>query len=182
MTWNAFKGKLEFRGEEYESKGPEFEKILHLPRHCKSHFKIALGGKQAPFQRLAKHGWQVVDGPSATITPSKYQKFIAGSRGEISSAKHVYVAMRSGWFSERSTCYLASGRPVVVQDTGFSDTLRTGEGILAFRTMEEAVEAIHQVEGNYLRHAKAARACALEYFDSDRVLSELLEAVRASDV
>ena len=116
-----------------------------------------------------------MDGPSATLTPADYQDFVARSRGEFSIAKHVYVAMRTGWFSYRSACYLAAGRPVVVQDTDFSKFIPTGEGLLAFTTMEEAVDAILQVEADYERHAKAARALAESYFDSDKVLSELIK-------
>src|SRR5262249_10260822 len=92
-----------------------------------------------------------------------------------SVAKNGYVQGRSGWFSERSACYLAAGRPVVVQDTGFSAVLPVGEGILPFTTMEEAVAAIREVEGNYARQAQAARALAEEYFDSARVLTRLIE-------
>lgn len=175
MTWNDFKGKLVYQGVEYKSKGSEFEKLIELPKRIGISLRLAVGGVDAPVKRLASHGWQVVDGPSATLKPGRYQDFIAGSRGELSSAKHVYVAMFTGWFSERSTCYLASGRPVVVQDTGFSADLPVGEGILPFTNMDEAAAAIYEVEANYVRHAKAARAIAQEYFGSDKVLTRLIE-------
>lgn len=175
MTWNAFKGKLVYEGVEYKSKGSEFEKLMELPRRTNVPLKVAVGGINAPLQQLASHGWQVVDGPTMSLMPDQYQQFIAGSRGELSPAKHVYVAMRSGWFSCRSACYLAAGRPIVVQDTGFSKVLPTGEGLLPFTTLEEATAAIYEVEGNYARHAKAACAIAKEYFDSDKVLTRLLE-------
>jgi hypothetical protein len=129
----------------------------------------------APLARLAENGWQVVDGPEQTLTPGTYQEFICQSRGEISPAKHVYVAMRTGWFSCRSACYLAAGRPVVVQDTGFSSVYPGGEGLLPFRTAEEAVAGILEVEGNYERHARAARSIAGEYFDSGKVLGKMIE-------
>ena len=177
MTWNAFKGKLVYKGVEYKSKGSEFEKLISLPQRTSVPLIVALGGVNAPSTRLASLGWKVVDGPSVTLTPESYQKFIAESRGELSPAKHVYVAMCSGWFSCRSACYLAAGRPVVVQDTGFSTILTAGEGILSFNTLESAVAAIDEVEANYPRHAKAARHLAYEYFDSDKVLSQLLDAV-----
>jgi hypothetical protein len=175
MTWNAFKGKLVYRGVEYKSKGNEFEKLIELPRHVRAPLKVALGGVSAPLKRLARHGWDVLDGPGATLTPADYQAFVARSRGEFSIAKHVYVAMRTGWFSYRSACYLAAGRPVVVQDTGFSKIIPTGEGLLVFTTMEEAVDAILQVEADYERHANAARALAESHFDSGKVLSQLVE-------
>jgi hypothetical protein len=175
MTWNAFKGQLLYQGVEYKSKGSEFEKLMTLPQRVNVPLMVAVGGMRVPLQRLAAAGWQVVDGPRMSITPEQYQEFIAASRGELSPAKHVYVAMRSGWFSCRSACYLATGRPVVVQDTGFSAVLPVGEGIVPFRTVEEAAAAIQEVETAYPRHAQAARLIAAEYFDSDKVLSRLIE-------
>ncbi|MGB7442278.1 MAG: hypothetical protein WA919_14520 [Coleofasciculaceae cyanobacterium] len=175
MTWNAFKGKLIYKGVEYKSKGNEFDKVIKLPQATEVPFKIAVGGMKAPLKRLADYGWQVVDGPQATLTPPRYQEFIAQSRGEFSVAKHVYAATQSGWFSCRSACYLAAGRPVVVQDTGFSAILPVGEGILPFVTPEEAVRAISEVESCYKRHEIAARSLAKEYFDSDKVLTHLVD-------
>jgi hypothetical protein len=178
LTWNAFKGKLIYKGVEYKSKGYEFEKLIELPRRTQAPLKVAMGGVNAPVQRLASYGWEVVDGPSATLTPDVYQAFIAGSRGEISTAKHVYVAMRSGWFSCRSACYLAAGRPVVVQDTGFSRVIPTGEGVLAFSTIDEAATAIRAAEADYERHRRLAREFAHAYFGSSVVLGQLLEQIR----
>jgi len=175
MTWNDFKGKLIYNGVEYKSKGSEFDKIIKLPLYISKPILIAVGGVNSPIKLLEYYGWNVKDGPKTTLTPKLYQDFIAGSRGEISIAKHVYVAMRSGWFSCRSACYLAAGHPVVVQDTGFSSVLPVGEGILPFSTIEEAVEAIHDVNGNHPKHSKAAREIAGEYFDSDKVLTRLIE-------
>jgi hypothetical protein len=174
MTWNAFKGRLLYQGAEYTSKGTEFEKLLALPQHITAPLAVAVGGVRAPLTRLAESGWRVLDGPSVSLTPSQYQDFIAGSRGELSPAKQVYVAMRSGWFSCRSACYLAAGRPVVVQDTGFATALPVGEGILPFSTLETAVSAIEEVEGDYARHASAAVRIAGDYFDSDKVLAALI--------
>jgi hypothetical protein len=181
MTWNAFKGKLVYKGIEYESKGREFEKLIGLPHRVRYPLKVAVGGVHAPLERLASHGWEILDGPRVTLTPIQYQDFIAGSRGEFSIAKHVYVAMRTGWFSYRSACYLASGRPVVVQDTGFPEIFPTGEGLLSFSSLEEAAAALEKVEADYDRHAKAARAIAEEYFESDRVLTQLIEDAFRSD-
>ncbi len=175
MTWNAFKGKLIYQGIEYASKGAEFEKLMGLPKRLSTPLKVAVGGVTAPLERLAENGWQVVDGPEQTLTPATYQEFIRRSRGEISPAKHVYVAMRTGWFSCRSACYLAAGRPVVVQDTGFSSVYPGGEGLLPFNTAEEAIAGILEVEGNYERHARAARSIASEYLDSGKVLGRMIE-------
>ncbi|BAY25894.1 hypothetical protein NIES2100_57020 [Calothrix sp. NIES-2100] len=180
MTWNAFKGKLIYKDVEYNSKGAEFEKLLTLPQQTNVPLSVAVGGVKAPLEEIATAGWKVVDAPSATLTPESYQKFIANSRGELSPAKHVYVAMASGWFSCRSACYLAAARPVVVQDTGFSSILPVGKGILTFTTQEEAIAAIHEVEANYTWHTTAALNIAHEYFDSNLVLSQLLDAALSS--
>lgn len=182
MTWDDFKGRLIYRGREYKSKGAEFEKLITLPQRVEVPIKVALGGLNAPLERLASKGWQIVDGPGVTLTPSQYQEFIAESRGEISVAKHVYVAMRSGWFSCRSACYLAAGRPVIVQDTGFATIIPIGEGILPFKTMEEALAAIREVEDNYGRHARGARTIAEEHFGSDKVLTRLIDDAMNSEL
>jgi hypothetical protein len=175
MTWNAFKGKLLYKGIEYASKGAEFEKLMGLPRQVQAPLKVAVGGVNAPLDRLAEAGWEVTDGPAATVTPAMYQDFIAGSRGEISPAKHVYVAMRTGWFSCRSACYLAAARPVVVQDTGFSSLIPCGEGLLVFNTAEEAADALRRVEKDYPHHARAALAAAREHFEASKVLGKMIQ-------
>ncbi|MEM5786389.1 MAG: hypothetical protein AAGU11_03655 [Syntrophobacteraceae bacterium] len=175
MTWNAFKGKLIYKGVEYGSKGAEFEKLMDLPRKVNLPLKVAIGGVNAPMARLADAGWEVADGPEATVTPGMYQDFIKSSRGEISPAKHVYVALRTGWFSCRSACYLAAGRPVVVQDTGFTSIYPSGRGLLAYNGAEEAARALKAVEADYGRHAAAAVEIAGAYFDSSKVLSKLIE-------
>ena len=182
MTWNSFKGKLTYKGQEYGGKGTEFEKFVGLPQRVNVPLRVALGGVNAPDSDLAAHGWEVLDGPQATLTPGKYQQFIADSRGELSTAKHVYVAMRTGWFSCRSACYLAAGRPVVLQDTGFSSIVPTGEGILAFSTVEEAAAALVDVEAHYEHHARAARQLATEYFSADKVLGQLVEEAMTPQV
>lgn len=181
MTWNAFKKQLFYQGVEYKSKGSEFEKIMDLPRRLTVPLKVAVGGVEPPMGWLADNGWQVVDGPEATLTPQRYQDFIIGSRGEISPAKHVYVAMRSGWFSCRSVCYLGAGRPVVVQDTGFSRIIPVGQGILAFSSGEEAQAAIEAVEANYAKHSRAALELAMEEFSARKVLTQMVEDIIAED-
>jgi hypothetical protein len=177
MTWNGFKGKLMYKGVEYTSKNGEFEKFITLPRYSPIPLKVAVGGNQPPIKRLRQHGWEIVDGPLTTLTAQGYQDFIAHSKGEFSIAKQVYVAMRSGWFSSRSACYLAAGRPVIVQDTGFSIILPVGEGLLSFCSLNEAVEAIEKLEGHYLKHQKVARAIAEDFFNSDKVLTRFIEDI-----
>jgi len=124
---------------------------------------------------LTNHGWKVDDARTVTRTPKDYQQYIQSSRAEFSIAKEGYVVSRGGWFSDRSACYLASGRPVVVQDTGFSQWLTTGAGVIAFETLEEALAGIEEINSRYDFHCKAAREIASEYFDARRVLSDLLE-------
>lgn len=179
MTWNAFKGRLIYQGREYQSKGREFEKLVGLPSRVATRLKIAVGGLDAPLDRLRAYGWDIVDGPEATLTAEQYREFIGCSRGEISVAKHVYVALRTGWFSCRSACYLAAGRPVVVQDTGFSSYLPTGLGLLAFGTVDEAVNGIELIQTDYRRHQQAAREVARTHFDSHIVLSRMLARIGA---
>jgi hypothetical protein len=175
MTWNVFKGKLEYRGIEYRGKAGEFDKIAELPRRLGHKFRVAVGGTEAPLDRLAALGWETEDGPSATLTPEAYQDYIAASRGEVSVAKQVYVALRTGWFSCRSACYLAASRPVVVQDTGFSTFLPVGHGLHAFTTEDEAASAIEAIEADYEAETRAARDVACAEFDARQVLSRLIE-------
>jgi hypothetical protein len=180
MTWNVFKGKLEYGGVEYRGKAEEFAKIADLPRRVDRRFSLAVGGTEAPLDALASQGWAVEDGPSATLTPGSYQDYVAASRGEVSIAKNVYVAMRTGWFSTRSACYLAASRPVVVQDTGFSRIIPTGRGLRVFSTEDEAAAAIEAIDANHAAEMKAARDVALAHFAARDVLTRLIEDAFAS--
>ena len=175
MTWNVFRGRLEHRGVEYHGKAAEFGKIATLPQRLQLPFRIAVGGTEAPMSELARQGWTAEDGPAVTLTPEAYRDYIAASRGEVSVAKNVYVALRTGWFSCRSACYLAAGRPIVVQDTGFTNLIPSGSGLHAFTDAEEAEAAIRAVESDYHRETRAAREMAHAHFDSQRVLSRLVE-------
>src|SRR5262249_37421086 len=121
------------------------------------------------------HGWHVVDPRVVASGPDAFRRFVQASRAEFSVAQGIYVETRSGWFSERSVRYLASGRPVLVQDPGFGRNLPVGEGLQAFRTMEEAVAAAERIARDHATHCRAARSIAEAHFDSDRVLVRLLE-------
>jgi hypothetical protein len=129
-----------------------------------------------PQDVLRRHGWNVVSAALVAGGLGCYRAYLQSSKGEFSVAKHAYVAGCSGWFSGRSACYLAAGRPVVVQDTGFDGLVPTGEGIVGFTTLEEAVEGLRAVEADYSRHARAAADIAAEYFDSGKVLRRILNA------
>ena len=123
---------------------------------------------------LESHGWRLVDARPLTMSPWPYRDYVRASRGEFAVARDLNVRLRSGWFSERSACYLAAGRPVVTQDTGFGTRLPTGEGLFAYTTADEALGALETIAGDYDRHARAAHAIAEEYFAAERVLARLL--------
>jgi hypothetical protein len=177
MTWNNFRQPIVHEGVSYGTKELEFGKIETLPSRVGAPLELATGGHGAPRKHWRELGWSVVDSHEVSATPDRYREYIQGSRGEFSVAKNVYVATRSGWFSCRSICYLAASRPVVVQDTGFSEIIPVGEGLFAFTGVEEAADAIQRVESDYRKHSSAARQVAAEYFGSERVLGDLLTEV-----
>jgi hypothetical protein len=159
------------------SKHHEWERIVDLPRRTAQPFELALKIDAADRERLTRHGWRVISPfPFSLDVFDGYPGYIRSSRGELTVAKDQNVRLRSGWFSERDACYLASGKPVVAQDTGFGRVLPVGEGLFAFRTAAEAVEAVEAVNADYMRHAKAARAIAEEFFEARGVARRLLEA------
>ena len=175
MNWESYP-RLELDGRSLGLKADSFQPYLDLPAELgEVELELALGGP-APREQLAARGWHLRDPRPVTRDVPAYERYLSGSKAEFSVAKHGYVTTGSGWFSERSTAYLASGRPVVVQDTGFSDWLPVGEGLLAFASPDEAVAAIRDVERRYELHCRAARGVVSEHFDSDRVLGELVEA------
>ena len=177
MTWDNFRKPIHDQGRTYGTKELEFARIETLPQQTRTPLQIAVGGHGAPRERWQQLGWSVVDSHAMSTTAEVYRSYIEQSRGEFSVAKNVYVATRCGWFSCRSVCYLASGRPVVVQDTGFSEVIPTGQGLWAFSTLDEAAQAIAEVERDYAGHQRAARALAATHFDSAIVLGELLERI-----
>jgi hypothetical protein len=174
-AWRDY-GYLELDGEVMGPKVEEFAKFMDLPRRAGETLELTLAIAEDDPDRelLRRSGWRLED-PGAVASPDRYRDYISGSRGEFSCAKGGYVGTRSGWFSDRSACYLAAGRPVVAQATGFEDTLPTGEGVFAVADVEEAAEAIARVRGDYARHSRAAREIALEYFDAEPLLARMLE-------
>jgi hypothetical protein len=177
MTWNNFGRPIEASGKTYGTKEVEFGRVESLPQLVRAEFEIAVGGAPPPFERWQNYGWSVIDSHNISTTMDDYRVYIQRSRGEFSVAKNVYAATRSGWSSCRSVCYLAAGRPVVVQDTGFSELISTGEGLMAFSTLDDAAAAIDAVESNYALHHRRAREIAGSYFDSSIVLGSLLERI-----
>ena len=173
MSWRIEPPAPVVAGEVYGGKDVEFERFLHLPSRAPVRLQVALSGA-APRDRIAAAGWEVVDGQAVSRTMEAYRDYLVGSRGELSVAKHAYVATRSGWFSTRSAAYLACGRPVVVQDTGFGAHVPTGAGLWAFATMDEAVEALASVARDPVRAGRHAREVAEAYFDGTSVCRRLL--------
>ena len=181
-NWRGY-GSIESGTIHYGQRAHSVRGLIDLPRRMNDRVLLALAidaGESRDLAALAEHGWEVVDPAVVAGTPDAYRTFVGGSRGELGIAKSGYVQSRSGWFSDRSCCYLASGRPVLAQETGFSDFLPTGAGLFAFTTVEDARAASEELRGDYRRHAGAARSLAEEYFDSDRVLGRLLDLVHAA--
>jgi len=173
MQWDSYNVR-EFEGKRFGMKSSSFEAYWQLPKCIADKIELALGSNAAPRKKLAAEGWHVTDPLSLSLTPQAYQNYIAGSKGEWSVAKEGYVSSNCGWFSERTLNYMASGKPVVVQDTGFSSFLPTGEGLLPFANLEEAVNGMENANADYKKHAKAAKEIVAGYFTAGSVLQALL--------
>ena len=176
-SWRGPYGPVEYGGTTYGQRVHEFRKFVEVPRLTGERFRIALDIHPSDVrdrEMLSANGWSTVEPGVVAGDPWAYRAFIQGSRAEFGVAKNLYVQTAGGWFSDRSICYLASGTPVVVQDTGLGELYPTGEGLLTFTTVEEAAAAVNQVAADPNRHARAARRLAEEFFDSDKVLSRLL--------
>jgi hypothetical protein len=173
MSWRARK-PIVYNGVEYGQKDAEFTKFLDLPKRIGPIFEIALAGPNAPRDRLAAAGWRIADPLQVTATPWSYIGYIGQSRGEFSVAVNLEVKSRSGWIGDRTAAYLTAGKPVIFQDTGFSEILPCGEGLFAFKNVEDIVAAVETIGKDYARQCRTARKIAEEYFDSDKVLGALL--------
>ena len=193
-NWKQDGREVDFRGERYHwSKHLEFAKFIDVPLRAPVTIELATNlarpesmryGEGEPVKArgvdndarttLEANAWKLVAAEQLTLDPWTYRDYIESSRAEFSIARDLNVRLNSGWFSERSACYLAAGRPVIAQDTGFGTVLPTGEGLFAFNSADEALAAIDAVEGDYARHSRAARRIAEEYFGAETVLSTLL--------
>ncbi len=156
-------------------KAESFKPYIDFPGAAQGEFELSLSGPGSPYALLRSHGWSVSIPKESALSPLDYQNYIRQSKAEFSVAKQGYVVSRSGWFSERSAAYMASGRPVLVQDSGFSDWLPVGNGVLAFRDPSEALAGIDDINQQYEHHCQEARAVAERYFDSRSVLTSLLD-------
>jgi hypothetical protein len=176
-NWRGY-GSVELDGVQYGQRVHSMRPLMELSRRSDARFRLALAihpDERADLEALATNGWELVDPVEAAGTPARYERFIRDSTAELGIAKSGYVLARSGWFSDRSACYLASGRPVLAQETGFSRFLPTGEGLLCFETVDDAAAGVEAIRGAYARHARHARELAEELLDSDRVLASLLD-------
>jgi hypothetical protein len=193
-NWKQEGRDIEFQAETYYwSKHLEFLKFSELPQRINQFIELAMnladpktiqhgegevvraqGMAPETQQRLKSYGWRLTEARGFTTDPWPYRDYIQASRGEFTVARDLNVRLRSGWFSERSACYLAAGRPVITQDTGFGNVLPTGEGLFAFNTMEEILAAFEAINSDYERHSRAAREIAEEYFRAETVLAKVL--------
>jgi hypothetical protein len=173
MRWQGFKEVLH-EGVAYGLRDKEFPPYFELPRQTGRSFRMAQMGMRP--ELLQEHGWEVAPGEIVSKTPHSYREFIQMSRAEFALPKHGYVKMRGGWFSDRSVCYLASGRPVLIANTGLEDWLPAGHGLVLFQHPEEAARGVASIEQDYENHRRAARKLAEDYFATDCVLPSLLEA------
>jgi len=169
MTW-----QIESFADVGGNKDQEFVKYIDLPSRTSQPFELAINGPQT---LLREHGWSTVPAMEVSRTPDGYREFIWRSRAEFGVAKHTYVDTRSGWFSDRTECYLAAGRPALVQDTGWTAHLPSGEGLLSFSTPDEALAGIDRINGDYATHCRLASEVAREHFDAVRILTRLLDCI-----
>jgi hypothetical protein len=174
-AWRDY-GYVELDGETFGPKVEEFTKFIDLPRVAGEELELTLAiDPDDPDRELLRdHGWRLED-PALTRTPARFHAYVSGSLAEFSCAKGGYVGTHSGWFSDRSACYLAAGRPVVLQATGFEDVLPVGNGLFAVHDTDEAAAAIAEIRGHYSHHARAARELARQFFDAESLMGQMLE-------
>jgi hypothetical protein len=176
-AWRGPYAPVEFDGVTYGLRVHEFRRFVELPQLTGRRFELAFAidsKEERDLELLHEHGWQLVDPDAVACDPDTYRSYLHRSAAELMVARGMYVQTRSGWFSERSSCYLAGGRPVLAQDTGLDGLYPLGEGLIAFSTVDEAVAGVEEISAHYEHHARAARELAEAYFDSSAVLSRLL--------
>jgi hypothetical protein len=179
-TWRGPYGPIEYDGRTYRLRAHEFRRFMTLPSLTGESFEVALNihaAETSDLALLSKNGWRLVDPTKLAHKPEAYRVYIAASKAEFMVAKNMYVQSNSGWFSDRSICYLASGKPVLAQDTGLGSLYPLGRGLLTFSTLEEAHAGVEEIASSYESHCRAARDIAEEYFDSAKVLTRLLQNV-----
>jgi hypothetical protein len=180
-TWHNKGNNITYKGDVYYwTKDREFEKFLDLPRRRNVPFELAAGVDDEIRQRLIEHSWQQVDSVGISEDINHYREYIQKSRGEFTVARDQYVRPKTGWFSDRSACYLAAARPVITQETGFSKFLPTGKGLFSFRTMGDILAAIDEIELDFEANCRASREIAEEYFSAEKVVGSLMDRANLS--
>ncbi len=172
MNWQAH-DPFVFEGATFHQKDLEFARFMDLPALTAAPLEVAVAGR-CPRGEMETIGWRIRDAHDVSISFDSFQEYIHRSAGEFSVCKHGYVALNTGWFSDRSAAYLAAGRPVVMQETGFSEHLPCGTGLFAVRSVDEAASALESIRSNWEQHSRAAREIAREFLDTDRVLPRFL--------
>ena len=175
--WRSY-GSVHHEGIHYGQKAHSLRPLIELPARAPGRFALALAidpGDADDLAALRENGWRLIDPAEVAATPDAYRRFVQGSWAEFGLAKSGYVVSDSGWFSDRSAVYLASGRPVIAQDTGFGRRLPAGAGLFAVTSADDVIEALEALDAGYEHHRAAAREIAIEHLDSDRVLSSLLD-------
>ena len=175
-TWHNQGKDIVWRGDTwYWTKDREFEKFLDLPRHRPAvEFELAATVDEKVQRRLRGHGWRQIPSLDISRDIDRYRDYIQQSRGEFTVARDQYVRPRTGWFSDRSACYLAAGRPVITQETGFSRFFPTGKGLFGFQTMDDILKAVDAIQSDYEGNCRAARELAAEYFAAEKVVGSLM--------
>ncbi len=180
-AWRGPNGPIEFMGKSYGLRAHEFRKHLELPLCCPNQrFEMALEihpGDNKDLQLLGSNGWHLANPKIVAAGPREYRDYLSASKAELMIPKQMYVESNSGLLSDRSVYYLATGRPVLARDTGIRDLYPTGEGLLTFQNVQEAVHGVFEIDKSYLRHCESARSIAETYFDSDKVLTDLLSSI-----
>ena len=175
-TWSNKGKNIEYNGDTYYwTKDREFEKFLDLPKRCGAKFELAAGVDEKVQTLLREHGWQQVHSIEISKDIGRYKNYITDSRGEFTVARDQYVRPNTGWFSDRSACYLAAGRPVITQETGFNKFLPTGKGLFGFKTMDDILCAVETIESDYEGNCRAAKDIAVEYFEAEKVVGGLMK-------
>jgi hypothetical protein len=177
-SWRGPYDRIDYRGRSLGLRVHEFRRFVALPRRVDARFRVALEidpSDEVDMALLRREGWQLVDPKEVASDPAAYLRFVQGSRAEFTVAKGIYVELQSGWLGDRTVCYLASGKPALVQDTGLSAHYALGEGLVTFSTLEEAVDGVQKIEAGYEQHSRAARRLAETEFDARLVLARLVE-------
>jgi hypothetical protein len=176
-NWRGY-GSVEHEGHHYGQKAHSMRDLMSIPTRTDAVLRPALDvhpGETPDLEALERNGWQLLDPATIAADPDSYHAFVSGSLAEFGVAKSGYVLSRCGWFSDRSACYLAAGRPVINQDTAFARVLPTGKGLHSFRTMDDILAAVDAIESDYEGNCRAAREIAAEYFDAEKVVGSLMK-------